>query len=468
MRNGSWSAAARLGIAHTTIGDTLFRQAILTPAEVLRSYSQYNETSFNQFIVSDAARLGVPRAMAPADARTLLLALTSNTGAGVDAFRFDGIGRFDAAKGGYGGTVAVFAGSGGPESQIEIVGGGAKATAGFEGVTLNADALNAMGASRLMLGGLQYVTYGPGGRIVMFGTGTNSLTLRQGAVLSAPEVFLLADATNTDNASHLVIEQGAAIRTLGKGRAAYDSADGFFYAGTAGNLVAVSNGVLSMLPGLPSVDLVGNRSLQIGTCTVAPCAGQAELYSEGTIALSTPDRFVLDDSVRYGTRNLTLAVQGINVGDSAALADAAARNTLPSGLVLNQSVLDRLLRGDTRYGAPALETLQLNASGGLRFFGSASLDTIDPATGKSTLARLVLGTPAIYGAGAAGDVATIRTGHLIWTGSTVAPGAAVTGGAGTGSGTLAIEAGTVEFGYGPGAQAEGASDDARLGATHRQ
>ncbi|MDN2701188.1 filamentous hemagglutinin family protein [Janthinobacterium sp. SUN100] len=464
MRNGSWSAAARLGIANTAIGDTLFRQAILTPAEVLRTYSQYNETSFNQFIVSDAARIGVPRAMAPADARTLLLALMPNTGAdaGADAFHFGGIGRFDAAKGGYGGAVAVFAGYGGPESQIEVVRGGAKATAGFEGVTLNADALNAMGASRLMLGGLQYVEYGSGGNIVRFNPGTNGLTLRQGAVLSAPEVFLLADATNTDNPSHLVIEQGAGVNTLGKGRAAYDSADGFFYAGTAGNLVAVSNGVLSMLPGLPSVDLLGNRSLQIGTCTVSPCAGQTELYSQGTIALSTPDRFVLDDTVRYGTRNLTLAVQGINVGDSVALADAAARSTLPSGLVLNQSLLDRLLRGDTRYGAPALETLQLNASGGLRFFGSASLDTIDPATGKSTLARLVLGTPAIYGAGAAGDVATIRTGHLIWTGSTVAPGAVVTGGAGTGSGTLAIEAGTIEFGYGPGTQAAGTSDDARL------
>ena len=462
MRNGSWSAAARLGIANTSIGDTLFRQAILTPAEVLRSYSQYNETSFNQFIVSDAARTGVPRAMAPADARTLLLALMPNTGAGADAFHFGGIGRFDAAKGGYGGTVAVFAGSGGPQSQIEIVGGGAKATAGFEGVTLNAEALNAMGAARLMLGGLQYVTYGPGGRIVMFGAGTNSLTLRQGAVLSAPEVFLLADATNTDDASHLVIEQGAAIRTLGKGRAAYDSADGFVYAGSAGNLVAVSNGVLSMLPVPPSVDRLGNRSLQVGVCIVSPCAGQTELYSEGTIALSTPDRFVLDDTVRYGTRNLTLAVQGINVGDGAVLADAAARNTLPSGLVLNQSVLNRLLHGDTQYGAPALETLELNASGGLRFFGSASLDTIDPASGKSTLARLVLGTPAIYGAGAAGDVATIRTGHLVWKGSTVAPGVAVMGGAGTGSGALAIEAGTIEFGYGPGAQATGTSDDARL------
>ncbi|MDC8757692.1 filamentous haemagglutinin family protein [Janthinobacterium fluminis] len=462
MRNGSWSAAARLGIANTAIGDTLFRQAILTPAEVLRTYSQYNETSFNQFIVSDSARIGVPRALAPADVRTLLLNLVPNSGAGVDAFRFDGIGRFDAAKGGYGGAVAVFAGSGGPESQIEVVGGGAKATTGFEGVTLNADALNAMGTSRLMLGGLQYVEYGAGGNIVRFNPGTNGLTLRQGAVLSAPEVFLLADATNTEFPSHLVIERGAGVNTLGKGRAAYDSADGFFYAGTAGNLVAVSNGVLSMLPGLPSVDWLGNRSLQVGTCAVSPCAGQAELYSKGTIALATPDRFVLDDAVRYGTRHLTLAVQGINVGDGAVLADAAARNTLPSGLVLNQSVLKRLLRGDTQYGAPALATLELNASGGLRFFGSASLDTIDPATGKSTLARLVLGTPAIYGAGNANDVATIRTGHLVWTGSTVAPGAVVTGGAGTGSGTLAIEAGTIELGRGLAAQPTGASDDARL------
>ncbi|MBB1599038.1 filamentous hemagglutinin family protein [Variovorax sp. UMC13] len=458
MRNGSWSAAAQLSVARTAIGDTLFRQAILTPAAVLRSYSQYDETTFNQFILSDAARQGVPRAMAPADARTLLLNFTP--GAGKDVLRFDGIGRFDAAQGGYGGTVAAIAGSGG--GQIEIAGTGAAATPGFTGVTLSADALNRMGASRLMLGGLQYVTYGPGGRIVMFNSGASELTLRQGALLSAPEVFLLADAANALIPSHLVIEQGAGIHTLGKGRAAYDSADGFVYAGSAGSLVAVSNGVLTMLPVPASVDTYGNRSLQVGACTVSPCVGVTELYSEGTIALSTPDRFVLDDTVRYGTRNLTLAVQGINVGDSAVLADAAARQVLPSGLALNQGVLNRLLRGDTQYGAPALETLELNASGGMRFFGSASLDTIDPATGKSSLARLVLGTPAIYGAGDASDVATLRTQHLIWKGAPDAPAAVVAGGAGTGSGTLAIEAARIEFGYGPGTQPTGTSDDARL------
>jgi filamentous hemagglutinin family protein len=458
MRNGSWSAAAQLSVARTAIGDTLFRQAIVTPAAVLRSYSQYDETTFNQFILSDAARQGVPRAMAPADARTLLLNFTP--GAGKEALQFDGIGRFDAAQAGYGGTVAAIAGSGG--GQIEIVGAAAAATPGFAGVTLSADALNRMGASRLMLGGLQYVTYGPGGRIVMFNSGTSELTLRQGALLSAPEVFLLADAANALTPSHLVIEQGAGIHTLGKGRAAYDSADGFVYAGSAGSLVAVSNGVLTMLPVPASVDTYGNRSLQVGVCTVSPCVGVTELYSEGTIALATPDRFVLDDTVRYGTRNLTLAVQGINVGDSAALADAAARQVLPSGLALNQGVLNRLLRGDPQYGAPALETLELNASGGMRFFGSASLDTIDPATGKSTLARLVLGTPALYGAGDANDVATIRTEHLVWKGAPEAPTAAVTGGAGAGSGTLAIEAARIEFGYGPGTQPTGTSDDARL------
>jgi filamentous hemagglutinin family protein len=459
MRNGSWSASAKLGVANTAIGDSLFRQAILTPASVLRTYSQYDETSFNQFVVSDAARQGVPRAMAPADVRTLLLDLVP--GAGADAFHFAGTGRFNPATGGYGGTVATLAGSG-TGSQIEVVASGASATPGFGGVTLDAGALNALGASRLMLGGLQYVTYGPGGSIVMFNSGANALTLRQGAVLSAPEVFLLAASPNAEYASHLVIEQGAGINTIGKGRAAYDSADGFVYAGSIGSLVAVSNGVLGMLPVPASIDRFGNRSLQVGVCTVSPCVGQTELYSEGTIALSTPDRFVLDDAVRYGTRHLTLAVQGINVGDSAVLADAQARHTLPAGLALNQGVLDRLLRGDTRYGAPALETLELNASSGLRFFGSSSLDTIDPRTGKSTLERLVLGTPAIYGAGGAGDVATIRTGRLVWKGAPEAPAAVVAGGAGTGSGSLAIEAAVIEFGYGPGAQPTGTSDDARL------
>ncbi|WP_326932403.1 ABC transporter ATP-binding protein, partial [Enterococcus avium] len=57
----------------------------------------------------------------------------------------------------------------------------------------------------------------------------------------------------------------------------------------------------------------------------------------------------------------------------------------------------RLLRGERGAGIPALENLILSARDAVNIYGSVSLDTYDPATGKSSLANLVLGTPAIYG-----------------------------------------------------------------------
>ncbi|MDE1174711.1 MAG: filamentous hemagglutinin [Parvibaculaceae bacterium] len=454
MGNGSWATAAQLGIVNTGIADSLFRQVIVTPGAVLRTYSQYDETSYDSFALADAARIGVPRAMLEADAKSLFLDL--NPGAGADAFRFNGTALFGAAEGGYGGSVEIAKTAGYTTADFEIVAAGSQATAGFNGVTLDAGVLNAMGASRLVIGGLQYASYGQNGTTINTSLGAHNVVLRSGATLAAPEVFLSA-------VGDLTIEQGASINTLGRGKAAYDATDGFNYANGTGfvsvSTVAVSNGVLSILPATFSG---ASGNLQIGACLSGVCTGDTELYSEGTIVLGTSGRFALDDAVRYGTRNLTLSVQAINVGDSAALADAEARNVLPAGLLLNQSVLDRLLRGDTRYGAPALETLVLNASTSVNFYGSVTLDTIDPVTGKSTLDTLVLGTPAIYGSGGAGDVATIRTGNLIWKGSTAAPGTVVADGAGNGIGTLNIEAARIEFGYGPGSQPTGEDNDARL------
>ena len=66
-------------------------------------------------------------------------------------------------------------------------------------------------------------------------------------------------------------------------------------------------------------------------------------------------------------------------------------------------------RCDTARGAPALENLILNAYDSINFYGGATLDTRDPAKGRSSLHNLVIGTPAIYGYGGAGDVAAIRS-----------------------------------------------------------
>ena len=443
MRNGSWSTGGRLSIANTHLQNSLVSQIILTSGDTLRRYSQYNEMSYAQFAMADAAKLGVPRALLPVDAKTLKLAL--GAGGGSDTFSFKGIGLFGAAPGGFGGTVAVTnSGAGDDAGVTQIIAAGSAIDPAFKGLTLEAESLNALGAKRLVIGGLSRVVYGQAGNNIDFSLGLGgSIILRSGATLRAPEVLLVTVG------KPIVVEQGASIITLGQGAASYDARDGFVYGGVA-NMLAVSNGLLNVLPyvnaGAPT------SGIQIGVCTTGTCSGQTSLYSEGSIVVATDKALEIDDAVRYGTRHLSLALSNINVGETAALADAAARNVLPAGLTLNQQVLDRLLKGDTQFGAPALETLQLSAGQAFNFYGTTTLDTYDAQTGKSRLDNLLLSTPAIYGAGGANDVATIHTANLIWQGAEAAPGAVINGGAGTGTGRLDINAERIEFGYGAFAQ----------------
>ncbi|MGJ7484361.1 filamentous hemagglutinin family protein [Variovorax sp. LT2P21] len=455
MRNGSWSTSARLGVAQSGAQDVLPTQVVLTPADTLRSYSQYNETSYADFATALAARDGVPRPVLERDAKAVHFNFLSPSQAGslgdAPALRFDGAVLGTAADGGHGLTAVVW-----NASRYELLADGAAATSGFDGVSVHAGSLNAIGASRLVIGGQltsQYTNPQTGSHqtaniINVTGANTRDIVMRAGAELNAAEVFLLNGRID----GGIVLEQGATINTLGRGAASYDASQGYAYSPGRNAMLAVSNGVLNMLAPLGAdVDGNGAGSIEIGACAIsAGCGGVTRLYSEGTITAATDNRFVLGDAVRYGTRNLVLAVGGINVGTAPALDDAAARGVLRAGLTLNQDVLGRLLLGDSSVGAPALENLVLTARDSVSFFGNVSLSTIDPATGQSALDRLVLGTPAIYGYGGAGDTARIHTDTLVWTGSLDPAGGVVAGGAGTGSGQLTIDAREIEFGFGPG------------------
>lgn len=441
MRSGSWSLAGQLSLVGTGVRDELFRQVLLTPADVLRRHSQYNETSYSDFAMADAARRGIPRPMLPVDARSLRLDLLA--GGGADALAFDGTGLFQAARGGYGGSLVVL----GNNQRIEIVGAGAQASEGFQGVTLRADDLNAFGAARMVIGSTPAVLYGQGGNYVTFDItdGAQSIVLRNGAELAAPEVFLLANRPG----EAISLEQGAAIVTLGRGAAAYDARDGFLYASGGRSMLALSNGVLNVLPPEAGTPDSGPGDILLGVPAADGVAGETRLYSEGSLVAATDKRFVLDGSVRYGSRNLTLAAGGFNVGEQALLAELAERGVLPTGLALDQQVLDRLLQGDASEGAPPLETLVLNARDAFNFYGDVSLDSYDLSSGRSRLSRLVLGTPAIYGYGDSDSVASIRTSNLIWNGAQTPAAGVITGGAGSGQGTLDIRSERLEFGYGP-------------------
>ncbi|MEI2417414.1 filamentous hemagglutinin family protein [Orrella sp. JC864] len=459
MRNGSYATAARLGVANTGIADAQTTQAVLTPADTLRRYSQYNETSYAQFGLDWALRDSAPRPQLERDARQLVLA----PGSRLDIAA--GSADFTPAEGGRGGTVVLNG------SRIEILADGAAPTEGFDGTSVYASTLNGLGAAGISIGGSpasEFALQNEDGSTtqnawrVSLGNGTTAeLILRQGAVLEAASVFLVVN----DKTSGLTIEQGAGINALGQGKAPWDSTDGYVLQPGQTGVLAVTNGWLNVTS--PTADDSwgprGAGYLDIGTCAAgASCAGETVLYSEGTITAATNKSFELGESVRYGTRNLVLAVGGINVGSAAALAQAEAAGVLPAGLTLNQTVLDRLLRGDTSTGAPALENLILNASDSVNFYGSVNLSTINPATGTSALERLVLGTPAIYGHGGAGDVARIETGTLVWNGATTPAAGVIAGGAGTGSGRFVVDADIIEFGYGPQSQPDTVATHARL------
>ncbi|MBR1323135.1 filamentous hemagglutinin family protein [Bradyrhizobium sp. U87765 SZCCT0109] len=442
LPNGSFVTSVVGSIANTSVRNSQPNLAIITPGAMVRSYSQYNEQDYASFMLAAAARTGQPRPTLPVDAGTLQLALAAQT-SGRLSFSFAGQALFTPGKGGYGGTVSVDTRVGMTGQSLEILGDGTGPTAGFASV--RATDLNALGAARISIGGGQMLDT-VNGYVATTGF-ADGVVMRGDAVLRAPEVFLTAGNIG------LRIEDGAHIDTVGAGAATVMlSRDGFIYA-LGGNTVIVSNGLVD----IPQAGLDGAIA---GGVTV----GAATIATEGTLAFGVQKGTLsIADGMRYGARYLSLTMPSINIGDAGAIAVARGAGVLPDGLVLNQDVLGRLLAGNALAGAPKLESLTLSAQASVNFFGAINLSTIDPMTGLSSLRTLVLNTPAIYGLGASGDSATLTTGQLIWNGisdrasrsgrnepRSLPPGSVITGGAGTGHGTLNIVADEVVFGYGPG------------------
>ena len=460
LADGSTHLGVTTGVAHTDARSSLKVEAILTPAKVVRTYSQYNETSFGEFLVKApaSALFNSPLPFLPEDGKTFILALAPDADKDRPAFSFKGKGLFDAAEGGIGGSLAVVGGDyyDSDKYTLEILADGAtKSGDGY--LSLYASDLNAVGARIMTLGGAAHRVFTTNQsteiQVVAGGAwpnqsnlsarGFGGIAVREGAVLQGPQVLLVADR-NAD----ILVEQGARITTLGKGDPAFDSTMGYTLRANNVNLLAVSNGLLEF-----------NSNASAGATGVITVEDGASLYSDGTLSFVTPGAVSLGENVNYGARYLAFSSGSVNIGTSEALAAAGANGVLPSGIALNQSVLDRLMAGDQSAGAPKLERLILSASQSVNFYGSISLDTRDAVTGVSAL-QLVLNTPALYGAGGAGDVAQITTGTLVWNGVLGAqgpsysptiipgqPGAPIAGGAGTGLGTLNLIADRIVLGY---------------------
>ena len=292
---------------------------------------------------------------------------------------FDGVAR-RGRQGRVDGTLEVLA------NDVELLADGAGRTAGYTGASLSASALNRFNPVRMMVGGR--LDLKPGDNYATFVSSTNNVTARAGP-RSAPPRFLISGATW----GGITVEEGAAIRPSAVAsrptiparigvrrrpdwRAGPEQRHDQPAAGHAGNGAGAG---LHQYRGLRRRQ--HGRRHHVGRRRHLAGRHRPRLHAGRQCAL-------------WRAQPL-LAMSTLNLGDEA-LARAAAAGALPNGLMLNQRVLDKLLKGNAGPGIPAVETLILNARDSVNVFGSVTLD----ATQGKGVGRLVLGAPAIYGYGA--------------------------------------------------------------------
>jgi filamentous hemagglutinin family protein len=451
LGNGSAIVNGYTAVTNTGFRDNRPVQVTLTSGAVVRTYAQYNEESFSQFALAQASLFGTPRLSInlPEDAKRLALTFASPTlvaspGTG-PALTQAGTVLFAPAPGGIGGTASVNTSG----QSIVIANAGAASTA--SATTLAAPDLNALGAETLVIGGT--LPQPRSGLTLTVQSSGSTTTLRSGATLAAPQVFLISQN------SGVVVEQGAAIDTVGYAAPSFDFTQGYVIDPGFNAVLAVSNGQLQFLP--PSAG--ASIPLSVGACVSASCSGVTRLNSTGTIALSSSGAVSLDPSVRYGASTVTFSVTEANLVGTG---PSAASAILPTGLTLTPTILAALLNGDPTAGTPPLRNFNLTATQSTNLIGTLNFDTT--GGGGAAPAQFTLSTPALYGFGGPNDVATISVNSLTWSGvsgsrGSAPPGPVIAGGPGSGSGVLDIVArDTITFGYPAFNQATGTNSLDRL------
>jgi filamentous hemagglutinin family protein len=451
--NGSYTAGAYLGTANTAFRAALPDQILVTPGKVLRSHSQYNETSYSNFALEQAARFGTTRARLPIDGKQLVL----NFEEAGDVLDFKGTALFAPGKDGYAGSLLVQS-----FKPVEIKAAGAPVTDGM--VSLDAADLSRFDTGTLFIGG-SYRSAG-GGTVILdsniFTSPADSvITVRSGAVLEAAQILLAGN--------DVTVEDGAVLDTTRSTLAVPDSSLGYVYSNSINpesvrfnSVLVVANGLFNFLPAVAPLD---------GRSSNLTVADGAILRTRGTIGFVAADQLSLGQA-QINARYLALSLPAVNIGTEASLAAADAAGVLGTGWNLTQTTLDRLLNPATTNLA-ALERLSFSARDGINFYGNVSLDARNHAGGGAQT-TVILNTPAIYGLGDAGTSAVLAADTIVWNGISTGTGTAEDpyvslpapsvrpGGAGTGSGRLTFDAREIYFGYDTLARSQNSAELQRL------
>jgi filamentous hemagglutinin family protein len=430
LPNGSYAVAGQTGIAGTNVQSALPDNFTITPVAAVLDYADYDTENITTFALAKAAQFGASQPFLPADAGTLTFNFPS-----LDTVDITNVGAVDfaPASGGNGGTLVI---SGivvaGETAQPDFEIYGAMPPAPQTGtIALSAPAIDNFNAATIEIG-----IKGAGADQ----NGANAVKLDHGATLTASRVIFTAGAGG------ITLQPGAEIDTLGRASLISDST-------TLGPLSDRGNTVLDVGNGYLAYDNAGGGGQTGNTYGPVDISAGATIYTDGSIAISTGAGagagVTVEAGANLGAAYLDLAVPQINVGDPAVEGSASQ-----PGLDLTQAELNTLTEGVPGAGVPATKILDLTAGQSLNFFGTTALDL------SASNVTLVINTPAIYGIGAASDVAAIKAGTIVWNGDSLdefingnlteiqpTPGPILTNGPGNGLGTLDFDAGTIIFGY---------------------
>ncbi|ABD05193.1 haemagglutinin-like protein [Rhodopseudomonas palustris HaA2] len=443
LTNGSWLTSGYQGIAHTAIRDVLPTSVTITPAATVRTYSQYNETSYDAFQIAQADTFDMVRPRLEADAGNLTFLFSalnaSGAAAAVPALVWDGTTDLTPAAGGYGGTVSVMVGG---SQDLIIAADGSTTERSATKTVLSASAINALNAPHLFIGGKPMISSNIsiiGGDPFTQNNSANAITLESGVVLTGGQIVM-----NVRQGGTIRLDPGAMIDTRGFADVALlDSSLGYYLGGGVPMLVA-SNGAVALY--------TNNAANATGTISIGAGAG---IFTRNAIGFVSAMGVSFDGTPLLGAENLELVAASINLGTAANLAAARAAGTLPVGFDLTQELFASLVAGDPSRNITGVRKLGLGTGNSVNIYGSVNLDL-------SALDSLTLTTAAIYGAGGGNDSAVLKAGSLNWNvgqrtvstdgngtpnyGSAL-PGAVTANGPGTGRGSLTIQARDITLGH---------------------
>lgn len=372
LSDGSLVMSGYRSVLGTPIADSRSEGFLVMPGSVVRRATQYADSSADTLFAAAAKDAGVVAPRLEADAGRLLVGATGT-------LVLDGSFAFGAA-GGQGGEADISAPS------IEVVNA---AHAPDGALQIAADALSALGAQTLLLGGLRSGEPGAAANV-----GATSVTVANDALhpLKASDVVLVANgAVDVAAGGSIVARSTSALNP-----------DPVSVAGSAA--------VLRVSAGQP--DLPGRGSG--GTTAQSPGihVGQgASLIADGAIQLDSLGDNAIDRAAILLAPSIAIAARSMSLGQVP---------TGTTGLVVDDALLAQVSRANA---------LTLRSYGGITFFGNVSLG----GSGQAPR-NLTLDTASLAGVG--GGTAAVSAGTI----TLVNSANSTPGSASAGAGTLALTA----------------------------